>query len=167
IDAPIHKIGLFIIKAGVDMPTRIPRIIGRGKAHRKGSHAPAWQPASLPGELVKGRTKCRRIGCSDNRLLVVHTQTYYRICPRIRIVRHATVSTQVFPEDGPRLVREFARERMFDFHEAIADELLHLCFSQYLCQLGIFGLSGSSHGVNRVSLAMVTSWDNIRTLILI
>src|SRR5690606_14360076 len=107
-----------------------------------------------------------RVGRSDDRLLLVHSETDHGLRPGAGIVRQTTVKPQVLPEDGPRLLREFPRERMFDFHEAVADELLHLRFGQCLRRLRAVDLVRNSHGVNPGWLATRLSQPNIRALIL-
>lgn len=131
IDSPIQ---IFVIrrtfgrKAAVYVPARIARIVNRRKSHRKGPDTRARPPVSRTHQLIERLMQYRLIHRLPKWLLIVVTQTNYRLGPGSPI---SLLAAQIAPKNRAALFGQLTRKGAFDLHEPVLNKTPNFIRTQH------------------------------------
>src|SRR4030095_12061467 len=96
-------------------------------AHREGSKAGAWSPASRADQLIEDGMEHRGVCRQSEWFFAIPREANDRPGPRRRIAR---IAREVAPHDRATLFGQMLGKRPVDADEAVPDELLDLRVAQ-------------------------------------
>src|SRR5258708_39976591 len=110
------------------MPPCISGIIRMRKSDWKSAQALSGNPSTRAHQIIESGMQRRGVRRLAKRLLWTVAKPYNRTRPCRRVIG---IAARLVPKDLARICRDFSREGILQFHQALADKLLSLRIAQH------------------------------------